>query len=328
MFDKDQYDQEEYNNYYEQETRGAEILGGRRKKNGSKKILIGSLFLGLIAVGGYFGFDKFRNIIDKNITNNLKNIILDKKSEPQGSNETVSTDSKSSNKESKIKDEVEEAVNSNNIDSKISPEDIANIVQLVMMKMKEEQQAQNKSTKSEDNNSDNSVKVDLKKSATKENNATSSDSELFKSLSQSEVDTLEEENRAEKAPKLSKKETTKEATHKEDIKDTYNKVVLKDGSNKGSDELSRLSNDISNIVESEDKSKSDKSEYAKKLKEEAKQRKKEMRYIIVKKGDTLGKIAKRVYGNVMAYKKIYEANPDILKRPDRIYIGQKLRVPE
>jgi nucleoid-associated protein YgaU len=53
-----------------------------------------------------------------------------------------------------------------------------------------------------------------------------------------------------------------------------------------------------------------------------------MRYVIVKKGDTLGKIAKRVYGNVMDYKKIYEANPDILRRPDRIYIGQKLRVPE
>ena len=53
-----------------------------------------------------------------------------------------------------------------------------------------------------------------------------------------------------------------------------------------------------------------------------------MRYITVRKGDTLGKIAKRVYGNVMMYKKIYEANPDILRRADKIYIGQRLRVPE
>ncbi len=116
---------------------------------------------------------------------------------------------------------------------------------------------------------------------------------------------------------------------KEEIKDTYNKVVLKKDETKGDDELSKISNDISNIVEDETKSKdSEKSEYVEKLKEEVKQRKKEMRYVIVKKGDTLGKIAKRVYGNVMAYKKIYKANPDILKRPDRIYIGQKLRVPE
>jgi len=47
---------------------------------------------------------------------------------------------------------------------------------------------------------------------------------------------------------------------------------------------------------------------------------------VVKKGDTLGKIAKRAYGNAMAYKKIYQANPEVT-RPDRIYIGQKLRIP-
>ena len=56
-------------------------------------------------------------------------------------------------------------------------------------------------------------------------------------------------------------------------------------------------------------------------------RKNEMRIIVVRRGDTLGKIAKRAYGNVMEYRKIYKANPDILKRPDRIYVGQKLRIP-
>jgi len=311
MFNKDQYDQEQFNDYYEQETRGAEILGGRRKKNGSKGLLIGLLLLGLIAIGGYFGFDRFRDIIDKNITSSLKDSSSDKKVVSEGSNETVASDS--SSKESKIRDEVEDAVGSSKINAKISPEDIANIVQLVMMKMKEEQEAQAKEAKTSDG-----------ENSTTEENSTSSDTELFNSLSQSEVDTVEE-SKTKDGVKLSKRETAKEASNKEDIKDTYNKVVLKDGSS-GEDELSKLSNDISTIVESDNRG--SESEYAEKLKEEVKQRKKEMRYIIVKKGDTLGKIAKRVYGNVMAYKKIYEANPDILKRPDRIYIGQKLRVPE
>jgi len=101
-----------------------------------------------------------------------------------------------------------------------------------------------------------------------------------------------------------------------------NKVVVKNG---GQDELGMISRNISKMVSSENR---EADEYEKQLQQESEHRKREMRYVIVKKGDTLGKIAKRVYGNVMAYKKIYRANPDILKRPDKIFIGQKLRVPE
>ena len=44
-------------------------------------------------------------------------------------------------------------------------------------------------------------------------------------------------------------------------------------------------------------------------------------------GDTLGAIAKRYYGKASAYMKIFEANRDIIENPDRIYPGQKIRIP-
>jgi nucleoid-associated protein YgaU len=47
----------------------------------------------------------------------------------------------------------------------------------------------------------------------------------------------------------------------------------------------------------------------------------------VKSGDSLSKIAKRVYGNASAWKKIFEANQDVLKDPDKIFPGQKLKIP-
>jgi hypothetical protein len=45
-------------------------------------------------------------------------------------------------------------------------------------------------------------------------------------------------------------------------------------------------------------------------------------------GDTLSKIAKRYYGDANQYMKIFEANRDQLKNPDRIDVGQKLKIPE
>jgi len=44
-------------------------------------------------------------------------------------------------------------------------------------------------------------------------------------------------------------------------------------------------------------------------------------------GDSLSKIAKREYGNANEWKRIFEANQDILKDPDKIYPGQKLKIP-
>ena len=44
-------------------------------------------------------------------------------------------------------------------------------------------------------------------------------------------------------------------------------------------------------------------------------------------GDTLGKIAKKYYGNAMKYPVIFEANKPMLSHPDKIYPGQVLRIP-
>ena len=47
----------------------------------------------------------------------------------------------------------------------------------------------------------------------------------------------------------------------------------------------------------------------------------------VKAGDTLSKIAKQFYGNANDYNKIFEANKDQLSNPDRINVGQELKIP-
>lgn len=51
-------------------------------------------------------------------------------------------------------------------------------------------------------------------------------------------------------------------------------------------------------------------------------------YYEIKKGDTLWAIAKKVYGNGAEYKKIFEENREVIKDPDLIFPGQKIRVPK
>ena len=47
----------------------------------------------------------------------------------------------------------------------------------------------------------------------------------------------------------------------------------------------------------------------------------------VKRGETLGKIAKHYYGNASKYQAIFKANSDILKNPDLIHPNQELIIP-
>jgi len=56
-------------------------------------------------------------------------------------------------------------------------------------------------------------------------------------------------------------------------------------------------------------------------------RKKPRRIYVVKPGDTLGKIAKRIYGNKMMWKTIYQANKHLLDDPQSIKEGQKILLP-
>ena len=47
----------------------------------------------------------------------------------------------------------------------------------------------------------------------------------------------------------------------------------------------------------------------------------------VVKGDTLSAISKKYYGDANKYNAIFEANKPMLTHPDKIYPGQKLRIP-
>jgi len=54
---------------------------------------------------------------------------------------------------------------------------------------------------------------------------------------------------------------------------------------------------------------------------------KESKEYIVKKGDTLSKIARRELGNIDAWIQLYRVNKHIIKDADRIYTGQRLIIP-
>lgn len=48
---------------------------------------------------------------------------------------------------------------------------------------------------------------------------------------------------------------------------------------------------------------------------------------VVESGESLSLIAKRYYGDPMKYRKIFEANSDLLDNPDLIHPGQELIIP-
>jgi len=47
----------------------------------------------------------------------------------------------------------------------------------------------------------------------------------------------------------------------------------------------------------------------------------------VQRGDTLQKISQRFYGTTKKWTKIYDANRDVLKGPNKVYPGQTLNIP-
>lgn len=50
-------------------------------------------------------------------------------------------------------------------------------------------------------------------------------------------------------------------------------------------------------------------------------------YYIIQQGDSLSAIAKKFLGNANAYPKIFEANREVIQDPNKIYPGQKIRIP-
>lgn len=53
----------------------------------------------------------------------------------------------------------------------------------------------------------------------------------------------------------------------------------------------------------------------------------QVEYYEIVSGDTLSGIAKKFYGNGAKYMRIFEANREVIKDPDKIYVGQKIRIP-
>jgi len=130
-----------------------------------------------------------------------------------------------------------------------------------------------------------------------------------------------EEQLATAEKKVFRKHSLKESNH-------YNKVVIKENKEEidsDNEELLKLSNSMNAILK--ETSANAKSTYLKSIDKEIAERKNAMRVIIVKQGDSLSKIAKKAYGSYDDYTKIFAANPEIIKNPNQIYVGQRLRIP-
>ena len=50
-------------------------------------------------------------------------------------------------------------------------------------------------------------------------------------------------------------------------------------------------------------------------------------YYVIQSGDTLSALAKKYYGKAGDYPRIFEANREVIKDADKIYPGQKIRIP-
>lgn len=51
-------------------------------------------------------------------------------------------------------------------------------------------------------------------------------------------------------------------------------------------------------------------------------------FYIIEKGDSLWKIADKAYGNGSKYTAIFDANREVIEDPDKIFPGQKIRIPK
>lgn len=54
----------------------------------------------------------------------------------------------------------------------------------------------------------------------------------------------------------------------------------------------------------------------------------EAKTYVVQKNDTLQKISQKFYGTTRKWMQIYEYNKDVLKNPDKVYPGAKIKIPD
>lgn len=309
MLNKDEYNQEEYNDYYRQEVEGAELGNSDDEGAGLMSKLMVLLVLLALSIAGYFGYKAMNSSSIDDLDTSLQ--VSAEASLPQSVQEepqevavvkTEVTPIKIAKIEpvksiqSTVTSEVSKAVSTQ---GKMSPEEVAAVVAAVMQQMNQEK-------------SSNTVTISA---------AAKKDVALIDELSSSKVDSVSADLIKE-LEGVDISENTQVDNSKKQV-DVYNKVNVQNVS--GADTLSQLSDQINSVM-NEGVSKDKTATYTNSLKSEVDVHKNEMRIIVVRKGDTLGRIAKRAYGNEMDYKKIYRANPEVT-RPERIYIGQKLRIP-
>ena len=54
----------------------------------------------------------------------------------------------------------------------------------------------------------------------------------------------------------------------------------------------------------------------------------DVEYYEIQGGDTLSGIAKKFYDNANEYNRIFEANREVIQDPNKIFVGQKIRIPK
>ena len=186
----------------------------------------------------------------------------------------------------------------------LKKEDIALIVKTIMMAMKAQEASR-----------------PLIKAQNKTN-----DQQLLSSLQSADVDTIA--NRKVKIKRSETKNISKKIVKK--VKKryvTYNAVIINKKEIRTTSDLAKLYATINKIAK-KNKKKILRSAYTKKIRKEIGTRKNSMRTIKVRKGDTLGSLAVRAYGSAKYYRKIFTANPDLVDDPNKISVGQILRVPK
>jgi phage tail protein X len=153
----------------------------------------------------------------------------------------------------------------------------------------------------------------------------SGDDAYAKALMREEMDSFEREIESVDISDIKSKKIATKSTPLEKS-NHYNKVVIERENPSELDALVQLTKEL----REEESAKAEiatQSNYTKSISKELSVRSNEMRIIVVKRGDTLSSIAFRAYGDYNAYSKIFEANPEIIKNPNLIFVGQRLRVP-
>jgi len=342
MFDKDNKTE------YSDDLIKSEQVIIREKDSGDKKfiytilILLVILFIVALAVIGYLGSKFFGSnqavvvkepvktevaepvakkstVEQKSVTTSKPNVQTPKKAEDPDIAELesiVNGDSgakKANVVNNKVNSNVQKAIgaaaSATTRTKRLTQEEMAKIAQLVAQEL-----AKTQAFKKESNSAN--------KASNKPVEANSEEA-LVKSLQEASTDTLKDEK-----VDVNKVDTNKvEAKANKKKVDRFNKVVVEQTANKD-DEFAQLSSEIDSIL-AQDEVKQNKENKAitAQLQSVVKDREKEMRYIVVREGDTLGSLARRAYGRASAFVKIYKANPELVKNPNMIYVGMKLRVP-